>query len=652
MNGANRRSACFWGRRRPRNRSAFRRPWALGAGAIAAVAVAGFGIGGAIARPLSPCSTILRIDHIPTGVSIVYHGLQLENPVPPKPRPPTTTVVTTTVPTTTVVTTTVPVTTTTTTTVPTTTTPTTTVPTTTTPTTTVVTTTVPTTTTVTKTVTTRHPPIRTVPKTPLELRVGDRLTVRRGARFTIVYHENQYVLSSAAASLACVRLALGTATHYHQGVGMALRLESGSVAIHAGHEQPGAALTITPKLVAEATAADTDFIVNAKASGANTAQTENQPITVASAANQKLRITSQLYYTAIDDRDGLRLNAWPFSISANQRATTAADHLPAYWDDGSPCAIGCSAPGAIPGWPLKPFHQPHALQGGYTDYRSTGFHVGIDIEGNNFQPVYAIQSGVVGAIRYPYDADVNVDIGNFDYWHIQPTVHVGQWVTAYKTEIGTILWGQYHIDISENGPGGQGDYLNPLRPGSSLLPFSNSIPPVIGTPQIYSDDQAAVSVFDPQSIVQKGPYLTPIITPAAVAWRLYNSHGKPVTGLQWALRGTHWMSPSLRWSVYAPGAFNAGWDCFAFYRICKPSFHYWLAGGLTESLPLNGLPGGRYRLTVYAWNYAGRTSALDDWITLPLHNLPPAPTGGLPFSQDCPGFEACTDLWFKLKRKP
>ena len=33
---------------------------------------------------------------------------------------------------------------------------------------------------------------------------------------------------------------------------------------------------------------------------------------------------------------------------------------------------------------------------------------------------------------------------------------------------------------------------------------------------------------------------------------------------------------------------------------------------------LDSLPAGRYRLSVYAWDWAGNRSALDDWITLPL----------------------------------
>jgi hypothetical protein len=83
----------------------------------------------------------------------------------------------------------------------------------------------------------------------------------------------------------------------------------------------------------------------------------------------------------------------------------------------------------------------------------------------------------------------------------------------------------------------------------------------------------------------------------------------------------------LRPVIFAPGAANPGFGCF-FTRIrCIPNWVYWLAGGLTRPLPLNGQRGGRYRLTVYAWDWAGNTSALDYWITLPLAHAA-APPGG------------------------
>jgi len=46
-------------------------------------------------------------------------------------------------------------------------------------------------------------------------------------------------------------------------------------------------------------------------------------------------------------------------------------------------------------------------------------------------------------------------------------------------------------------------------------------------------------------------------------------------------------------------------------RRCIPNWVYWLAGGLTQPLPLSSLQPGRYRLTVYAWDWTGNTSALD-----------------------------------------
>ena len=82
-------------------------------------------------------------------------------------------------------------------------------------------------------------------------------------------------------------------------------------------------------------------------------------------------------------------------------------------------------------------------------------------------------------------------------------------------------------------------------------------------------------------------------------------------------RGSQLYPPSLVRRVFAPGASNPGFNCFAFHRVCIPNWVYWLAGGLTERLPLSNLR-GRYRLTVYAWDWAGNTSARDYWFSVPL----------------------------------
>ena len=228
--------------------------------------------------------------------------------------------------------------------------------------------------------------------------------------------------------------------------------------------------------------------------------------------------------------------------------------------------------------------------------------------------MYAIQSGYA-SIRYPGTGDVNVDVGRFYYWHINPTVRNGQFVVAYRTEIGQVLNGFGHVALSE---GSTSDYLNPLRPGGSLRPYQDSEPPVIGIPRVFADGRVIVAAFDPQSFVQRERYETPVLAPSSLAWRLYNARGRALTGLEWAMRGSQNYPPGLKPVIFAPGASNPGFECF-FTRVrCIPNWVYWLAGGLTPALPLRSLAPGRYRLTVYAWDWAGNTTALDYWLKLPL----------------------------------
>jgi hypothetical protein len=188
-------------------------------------------------------------------------------------------------------------------------------------------------------------------------------------------------------------------------------------------------------------------------------------------------------------------------------------------------------------------------------------------------------------------------------------------VIAYRTVLGHVLSGFKHVALSEGTPN---DYLNPLRPGGSLSPYSDTEPPVIGAPRVFADGRVDVAAFDPQSFVQKASYETPVLAPSSLAWRLYDAGGRPLTGLEWAMRGSQNYPPSLKPVIFAPGASNPGFACFFRRRRCIPNWDYRLAGGLTPPLPLSALPRGRYRLTVYAWDWAGNTSALDYSFTVPL----------------------------------
>jgi hypothetical protein len=454
---------------------------------------------------------------------------------------------------------------------------------------------------------------RAVSPPGLSLQAGDEIRVRGGAAFTFSYAGNRYTVRGALMTLECrqVLIRIGRA----RPAILAVSLQFGRVHVRSG-SHARRALVVSPEMLAFATQPGTTFtVMRSQGHRSTVGWTRHGMFVAARTSNQTLRIDTRVTYTAISDAKGLRLDIWPFSISSLQRATDPADGLPAYWADGLPCSAGCTAPGAISGWPLKPFHEQHSIRAGINELRPANFHVGVDIEAQNFEPVYAIQSGYA-SIRYPGTGDVNVDVGNFFYWHIKPTVANGQYVTAYQTVIGRVLFGFYHLALSE---GSTANYLNPLRPGGSLSPYVNTEPPIIGTPRIFPDGRVIVGAFGPQSFVARGfPYETPVLAPSSLAWRLYDAGGRALTGLEWAMRGSQHYADSLKPTIFAPGASNPGFDCFFRRRRCIPNWAYWLAGGLTPPLPLASLAPGRYRLTVYAWDWANNASALDYWFKVPL----------------------------------
>lgn len=454
----------------------------------------------------------------------------------------------------------------------------------------------------------------TPPPPSLFLQRGDRILVGRRARFSFSYGGNRYRLANASATLECRSLRVGPAATSPPVRVLAVTLKAGQVNVFAGRH-PRTAAVLSAEMLSFAPSPDTYFVmVRYPGRALSEAYTFNRAMINASARDPALRVDTQVTYTALSDRRGIRLNVWPFSLSPLQRATTRADQLPPYWADGQACATGCAAPGVIPGWPLRPFHKQHAIRAGIDELRPANFHVAVDIEANNYEPVYAIQSGYASVSDTGSYHDTKVTVGNFTYWHIAPTVYSGQYVVAYQTEIGAVEHGFGHVAFSE---GGDNDYLNPLRPGGPLQPYTDHDAPVIGVPQIFPDGRVIVGAFDPQSFIDRSSYLTPVLAPAGLAWRLYDAKGHAITSLQWALRSSGYISPSLKPVIFAPGASNPGFACFYTQFICIPNWVYNLAGGLTGPLPFYAMRRGRYRLTIYAEDFKGNTSALDYWFNFP-----------------------------------
>jgi hypothetical protein len=286
--------------------------------------------------------------------------------------------------------------------------------------------------------------------------------------------------------------------------------------------------------------------------------------------------------------------------------------VPSFYSDGLLCSTGCRPEGAEIGWPLAPFHRQHPLRAGLNELRPESLHVGLDIQARNGAPVYAVQPGIADVLAAA-GPNARVKVGSYIYWHIRPEVLTGQPVIPFKTVLGTVLHGYGHIAFSEQTAAG---YANPLRPGGTVLePYVDRAPPEIGAPALAAGGQAVVSSYDPQSFVKRTTYVTPVLAPAALAYRLYDSRGVALTPLEWAFRGTHLIPWAGRSLIYAPGAHAPGYDCFATQSVCVPHWVYRLAGGLAPPLP-HTLPPGEYRLTTYAWDWADNKTALDTTVTM------------------------------------
>jgi hypothetical protein len=316
------------------------------------------------------------------------------------------------------------------------------------------------------------------------------------------------------------------------------------------------------------------------------------------------------------------LDTLPFAPNPADRATRRGE-VPSLYADGSPCSTGCRPYGAEIGWPLVPFHQQHPIRAGLNELRPGSLHVGVDIQARDGAAVYAVQPGVARVLA-PSGPNARVQVGNYVYWHITPTVRTGELVIPFKTVLGAVMAGYGHIAFSEiDAPG---TYVNPLRPGGSVLePHVDRTRPVIGAPSVAANGQVIVPAYSPQTFVRRTTYVTPVLAPAAIAYRLYDSHGSAITPLEWGFRGTHLLPYWERSLIYVPRSHAPGYACFATRSVCVPNWVYRVAGGLAPPLPTAAAP-GRYRVTIYAWDWGDNETALDTTVTM-------TPTGWRPIGR-------------------
>jgi hypothetical protein len=197
-------------------------------------------------------------------------------------------------------------------------------------------------------------------------------------------------------------------------------------------------------------------------------------------------------------------------------------------------AVALFAPAAASAysWPLRPFHQQHAIRGYFNDPRlsgdETGFHFGVDIVAADLEAVYAIEPG--RARVHGQTVSVFPKRGGhlLSYWHVVPAVRSNQRLRRHQL-VGHVVAGAGHVHLAEYT---DGTYINPLRIGG-LAPYIDDTVPQIPRATFYS--------FGNPISGENVPGVVDITADA------YDPSPLPLPPTEWAQA---WLAPTLiRWRI-------------------------------------------------------------------------------------------------------
>ena len=310
-------------------------------------------------------------------------------------------------------------------------------------------------------------------------------------------------------------------------------------------------------------------------------------------------------------------------VAPGRGATSADATASAMFDTKTHFGHTCSAAPSY-GWPVKPFHKPHAVRGSFGDPRiglapsGTGltynFHNGVDVVAPDGTPVYATISGQVALD--PKNPDVVwVSDGHgtvFSYWHVVPAVRSGEEVTAYATVVGHVQapWGHVHFsDIRD------GQYENPLRAGA-MGPYIDHTAPEVTSVTLEHDGHPVpiavahgsidviAEVDDPPANPIAPPWDGLAVMPAIVRWRLVGQHG---AGTPWATSFDVTKAlPAVTYDrVYAQWTRQNHQYRAGRYRVY-----------LTHALSTAELPDGQYKVEIMASDECGNRSTSSAFLSL------------------------------------
>lgn len=299
------------------------------------------------------------------------------------------------------------------------------------------------------------------------------------------------------------------------------------------------------------------------------------------------------------------------------------------------------------GWPVKPFDRPHPVRGGFGDPRTIfvgpptqrtllsgagtfQFHNGVDISAPDGAAVYPVVSGTVQTVMHEW---VGVSSGDrsFSYWHITPSVKVGQQVEVGVTVLGHIIHGCAHVHLSEFDGGVA---VNPLAPGR-LTPYRDATKPTITAisirKSVASDElmpelvrgriEPIASVHDTPSMAVPGVWHDLPVSPALVEWwiREPGPNGKVVVPLHVAfdVRDRLPSNPDI-WAVYARGSHQNMSVFGEHYSFMQPGvYDYRLTPGGFDTRTLKD---SVYELVVKAVDIRGNSTTAV--LRFSVHNRP------------------------------
>jgi murein DD-endopeptidase MepM/ murein hydrolase activator NlpD len=284
------------------------------------------------------------------------------------------------------------------------------------------------------------------------------------------------------------------------------------------------------------------------------------------------------------------------------------------------------------GWPVGPFDRQHPVRGNFGDPRTVfdgrrqvqtvlqgsgtfSFHQGVDISAPDGSRVYPVAPGTVTFVN---KHRVSVSCGNsrtFQYWHITPSVKVGQRVDTSRTVLGRIERKREHVHLTqlENGRA-----VDPLAPGR-LTPYRDATSPTLQQVEIrgigvrpgplartHGPVTFVVAATDTPSVSVPGRWHGFPVTPARLTWKIQRAGRIVLRGV--AQDGRTLPKNAQFWRTYARGTYQ-NWPVFHGHKAQFVTGRY-LYKLTPKPLDTRRLRNGVYELVVTASDASGNNDVL------------------------------------------